>query len=133
MSDPLHNLALHRMEKAGEDLESSEVLLTINKYAQSLNRSYYAMFHATRAILAINKFDAKKHSSVISFFIFNYVKAGKVSEKFGKMLANAEKIRINSDYNDFFIADRETAEEQLSNARSFIEMARALVGEKRSI
>ncbi|MDQ7827009.1 MAG: HEPN domain-containing protein [Candidatus Eremiobacteraeota bacterium] len=131
MSDPLLNLALHRLEKAREDIDSSDALLKISKFAQSINRSYYAMFHATRAILALDRFDAKKHSAVISFLIFNYVKAGKISEGFSKMLTTAEKIRINSDYDDFYIADKETAEEQLSNARSFIEMAEAIIDEKR--
>jgi len=36
-------------------------------------------------------------------------------------LTLAENIRIKSDYDDFYIADKKQAEEQLSHAREFIE------------
>ena len=131
MKEQLLNLSLHRMEKAKDDFDSSESLLKLGKFAQSINRSYYAMFHAVRAVLALDRFDSKKHSGVISFFIFNYVKDGRIDNKYSKMLTNAEKVRVNSDYNDFYIADKETAEIQLNNARSFLEMIEELLEEKK--
>jgi len=85
------------------------------------NRSYYAIFHATRALLALDKFDTKKHSGVIAYFNQNYIKTGKIEVKYGKILTLAENIRIKSDYDDFYIADKKQAEEQLSHAREFIE------------
>jgi len=131
MKEQLRNLSLHRLGKAKDDLESAQALLDLGKFAQSMNRSYYAMFHATRAVLAFDRFDSKKHSGVISFFIVNYVKTGKINDTFSKMLTGAEKVRLNCDYNDFFVADRETAELQVVNATSYLCMIEILLEEKK--
>ena len=48
-------LVKYRLEKAGTDLKSAQENLTNAKYGISVNRSYYAMFHATRALLATKK------------------------------------------------------------------------------
>ncbi|MBU2507347.1 MAG: HEPN domain-containing protein [Bacteroidetes bacterium] len=65
MDESILALSKYRMQKAADDLNSSEVLLNEKYYAQSINRSYYAIFHAVRAILAFDKFDSKKHSGII--------------------------------------------------------------------
>lgn len=89
-------------------------------YAQSLNRSYYSIFHGVRAVLAFDKFDSGKHSGIIAYFNKNYVSSGKFSKEYSRILMGAEKIRTKSDYNDFYIASREDAEEQIRNAEIFI-------------
>ena len=72
MQHSIKDLILYRLEKSKEDLESAEILFKKNKYTQSLNRSYYTIFHAIRALLALDKFDSRKHSGVVSYFIKNY-------------------------------------------------------------
>ncbi|MBL7095166.1 HEPN domain-containing protein [candidate division KSB1 bacterium] len=52
----------YRMKKAKDDLETSEIMFSNNKFSQSVNRSYYAMFHAVRSLLALSKFDSQKHT-----------------------------------------------------------------------
>lgn len=42
----------------------------------SIGRSYYAMFSAVRAILALDGVDYSKHAGVISYFQREYVKSG---------------------------------------------------------
>lgn len=61
MNENLLDLSAYRLEKAGNDLESSIILPENGKLAQSANRSYYAIFHAVRALLALDKFDSKKY------------------------------------------------------------------------
>lgn len=121
MEDRIAELSRYRIEKAKADLEGSEIMFQSDKYTQSLNRSYYSMFHATRALLALDRFDSKKHSGVIAYFNQNYIKTGRFEAKYGQMLMSAEKIRIKSDYDDFFIASKQQAEDQLTYAREFIE------------
>jgi len=60
-------LSKYRMEKANDDLATSEIMFKNNKYSQSINRSYYAMFHSVRSLLAFSKFDSQKHSGIISY------------------------------------------------------------------
>jgi uncharacterized protein (UPF0332 family) len=114
------DLSAYRIEKAKDDLETAEMNLKENKLSQSINRSYYAMFHAARALVALDKFDSKKHSGVISFFNQHYIKTGKIEPEYSKMLLGAFDIRNESDYSDFYIAAREDAQIQLENAKKFL-------------
>lgn len=61
-------LARYRLEKAKEDFQASSELFKLNLYKQSMNRSYYAIFHAVRSLLALDGVDFKKHSGVIGYF-----------------------------------------------------------------
>ena len=90
------------------------------KYSQSINRSYYAMFHAVRALLALSQFDSHKHSGIISYFNLHFIKSGKIEVEYSKMLTTAFKIRSDSDYKDFYFITRQDAEMQLENAKQFV-------------
>lgn len=68
MESSLRELAMYRMERAFEMLIAAEDNLKIGQYKTSLNRSYYAIFHAMRAANIIKGFDSSKHSGVIVFF-----------------------------------------------------------------
>ena len=121
---------MYRIEKAKDDLEASKIMLENNLFAQSLNRSYYSIFHAVRAILAFEKYDSKKHSGIIAYFNQNFVGKGIFDKKYSKILMGAEKIRNKSDYNDFYIACKEDAEEQIRNAIEFIDTMESYTKEK---
>lgn len=120
MDSRINDLSIYRMEKACEDLDTSEILFSNKKYSQSINRSYYAMFHAVRALLAFDQFDTKKHSGIISYFNKNYVKTGIIEVEYSKMLTIAFKIRNDSDYKDFYIITHQDALLQLESAKKFI-------------
>lgn len=120
MDDLSRDLSNYRFEKSSEDLEAAKILLSNKLYAQSINRSYYSIFHCVRSLLVFDKFDSKKHSGIIAFFNQNYVKAGLIDKKYSEILMKAERIRINSDYDDLFIATKEQAETQIINAEDFI-------------
>lgn len=121
------DLAKYRLKRAEEDLKGAEVLLDNNLYKQSINRSYYAIFHATRALLALDKFDYKKHSGVIAYFNKNYVANGKIEKEYSKILMRAHKLRNKGDYTDFFIASREDAKKLLIDAKTFFEKIEAYI------
>ena len=122
MGDKIKILSDYRLEKAKQDLETARITFEHNKLAQSTNRSYYAIFHALRALLAYDKFDSKKHSSIIGYFNKAYIANGKIDRVYYKMLAKAFDIRTKSDYQDFYIVNREEAKNQLKNAEEFIRM-----------
>ncbi len=114
------DLSKYRQEKAQDELETARIMFTSKKFSQSINRSYYAMFHAVRALLALDKFDSKKHTGIISYFNLHYIKSGKIEPEFSTILSAAFKIRNISDYNDFYVASGEDAQLQLSNAAIFL-------------
>ena len=57
---------MYRMERAFEMLIAAEDNLKIGQYKTSLNRSYYAIFHAMRAANIIKGFDSSKLVCLIS-------------------------------------------------------------------
>ena len=120
MENRIRDLSKYRMKKAIDDLETSEIMFKNNKFSQSINRSYYAMFHAVRSLLALRQFDSQKHSAIISYFNQHFIKSGKIEVEYSKMLTTAFKFRSDGDYKDFYIITREDAEIQLENAKKFI-------------
>ena len=103
------DLYKYRLEKSKKDLEGARILFNNKLYAQSINRSYYAIFHCVRALLVFDKFDSKKHSGIIAYFNQNYVKTELLDKKLSEILMSAEKIRMDSDYDDLFTATDEQA------------------------
>lgn len=117
----IEDLSKYRLEKAKDDLDASKINFENKKFSQSINRSYYTIFHATRSLLAFNIFDSKKHSGIISFFRENYIKNNKIEKKYSDIIGNAQRIRLESDYKDFYVISKDQAKKQIDNAEDFIE------------
>lgn len=117
----MDNLINYRINNAKEKLESAKLLLDAGKYRDSIGRSYYAIFTAVRAVLANDKMDFSKHSGVIAYFQKEYIKTGRFDVKYSRYLQMAFQIRNSCDYDDFFIASKQDAEEQYRRALEFYE------------
>ena len=91
------------------------------QFKTSLNRSYYAIFHAMRAANILKGFDSSKHSGVIAFFNKEYLKEGILERNLSIIIKNSAFLREKSDYDDFFIASKKDAEKQLADATIFLE------------
>jgi uncharacterized protein (UPF0332 family) len=120
MEEVEKGLAKYRLSKAEIEFEISKVLFDKKFYAKSLNSSYYTMFYAVRALLALDKVDSKKHSGVLNHFNNLYIRTGKFPTEYFKYLNSAFTIRLQSDYNDFFVATKKDAELQIENAEKFL-------------
>lgn len=127
MADNREDLMKYRMEMAKERLRSSKVLLDAGNYKDSIGRSYYAMFTAVRALLAMDGRDFSKHAGVISFFQKEYVKSGKFDKKYSKYISQAFQIRNNSDYADFFLVSLQDTKEQYERATEFLDVVEAFI------
>lgn len=121
MEDSLKELAGYRLKRAKEMLSASECNLEIGQYRTSLNRSYYAIFHAMRSANALKRFDSSKHSGVIAFFTKEYLKTEILERDLAAVIKESSLCREKSDYDDFYVAGREEAEEQLENAKYFVQ------------
>jgi uncharacterized protein (UPF0332 family) len=118
----LIQLSQYRLSRAKEMYHDAEVLLGQGRFASSVNRSYYAIFHALRAITALDGFDSGKHSGVIGYVNREYVKTGVFDKRLSKIMDTAFRLREKADYDDFFIVSNEVAKEQLSKADEVIAM-----------
>ena len=97
---------------ACENLESS-------RFLDANNRAYYSIFHSMRAVLSLDGVDFGKHSGVISYFREKYVKTGIFASTYSDVIAKASVIRSKSDYEDFYVASKSEAQEQINNAKLF--------------
>jgi uncharacterized protein (UPF0332 family) len=115
-------LSTYRFNKAKEDLETARIALNHKKYSQSVNRSYYAIFHSIRALLAFERFDSKRHSAIISRFNQSYIATGEIDKEYYKFLASVFDLRNKSDYQDFYEVSQSDAISQLTCATKFLNM-----------
>ncbi len=113
-------LSEYRLKKAESLLIQAELLLRNQQYDGSINRSYYAIFNAVRAILALLRTDSRSHSGVISFFDRYFVKTWMFDKQFSKIVHAAFDTRQDNDYEDFYVPSEVEAQEQYDNATQLI-------------
>ena len=94
-------------------------MLDTGKVKMALNRSYYSIFHGMRAVNVLDEFDSSKHSGIIAHFNQYHVKTGDFSKEASKIIRTASEMREHADYEDFFIASRQDAEDQVEKAQLF--------------
>lgn len=114
------DLANYRISDAKEKIESAKILLHEKHFKDSLSRSYYAMFSAVRALLALKEVDSSKHSGIISLFNQHFIKTNIIDASYGRMLRKAQYSRERSDYGDYVIVTLDEAQNQLHNAEQLI-------------
>ena len=89
-------------------------------YASANNRAYYCIFHAMRAVLALDGEDYRKHSAVIARFTQGYLKTELLPREYGRLITNASLIRNRSDYEDFYICSLEDTHLLMDGAEKFL-------------
>jgi len=130
MAGSLKKLSAYRFGRAQEELQTAELLMSNESCRQSINRSYYAIFHAIRAVNALDGFDSGKHSGVIAHFNQQYVKTGIFEKEASKIIRRAYGLMEQADYEDFFSAPKDEAVSVLDGARAFIEMVGKYLAEQ---
>lgn len=115
------DLARYRIETAKSDLLSANILLKEGEYRGANNRAYYAIYHAISVVHALDGKSYKRHKDTLANFNKDYVKTEIFPKTFGRRIARAEEIRHASDYDDFYVATKEKAEEQIATAKELIE------------
>jgi uncharacterized protein (UPF0332 family) len=113
-------LAKVRLDNSRECLNDALATLNSGSYKTSANRSYYCIFHAMRAVLALDALDSKKHSGIISVFRQKYIKTGVLPKELSSIIDNAFDTRNSSDYEDFFVISKPDTKRQIENAQTFL-------------
>jgi len=113
-------LSRYRLSQAKDCLRAAENNLASELYKDSLNRSYYCIFHSMRAVLALDMFDSKKHSGIIANFRQKYIKTGVFNPTLSDIIGSAFEVRNNSDYEDFYVVAKEDVDQQINNAKEFM-------------
>lgn len=128
----MDDLIKYRMSSAKEKLTSAKLLLEAGMYRDSIGRSYYAIFSAIRAVLAVRRVDFSKHAGVIAYFQKEFIKTDIFDKKYSKYLQQAFQIRNSCDYDDFFIVSKQDAEEQYIRAAEMLAVIEVYIGQSRN-
>lgn len=123
-------LVIHRIEQSKRDLADAKLLYNNNSYLSANNRAYYSIFHAIRAVLALEPIDFKKHKDVLAYFNKNYVNTEIFPRTIGKRITQANRIREDSDYDDEYVANQEATEAQIKTAEELIELVNKYIESK---
>lgn len=119
MAGSIKDLSKYRYERSSEELENAKAMLECGKFKLALNRSYYSIFHGMRAVNVLDEFDSSKHSGVIAHFNQYHVKTGDFPKEASRIIRTSSEMREHADYEDFFVASRQDAEEQVQKAQTF--------------
>ncbi len=120
------DLAVFRLHQARECLQAA---LAAIDFKTAANRSYYCIFHAMRAVQALDRFDSRKHSGVIDNFRKDYIRTGIFSGEFSKVIGKAFDVRLESDYEDFYVVSKSKVTSQVENAKA-LEAVEKYIGER---
>ena len=118
-------LAQARLERANELLDEAQTLLDSDKYKSANNRAFYAIEKSMKALLASKEIEADSHNGCLRQFNVHFIKdeIGGFNQGDYKRVANAQRIRNNSDYDDFYIANKQECANQVETAREFLQKA----------
>lgn len=120
-------LSLARLKRSRQHLKSARDLLRNDDYADSISRSYYAIFQSARALLAINGLDSRKRSGVVSLFNRHFIKTGKLDKHWAVVLKDARRSREMADYTEIAEFSRQDAVEQIADAEAFVKAVESLI------
>ena len=72
MDKALVDLSEYRLNQARQCIKSAHLLVDNDDYKGAANRSYYAIFHAMRSVMALDQIDFSKHSGVSAYLQVRY-------------------------------------------------------------
>ena len=110
-----------RIERAIEFYDDSVVLYNQGRYRSAASRLYFSVFHAMRAVLALDRIDRKHHSGIISEFRRLYVKTGIFDRNVSSIIATMSLMRHDSDYDDYIPIEKEDLDDMLPEAKKLLD------------
>lgn len=108
-------------------------MLDAGEYRSSNNRAYYGIYHAISAIHALDGNVYKKHKDALANFNKEYVKTEIFPRNIGRRIAESAEIRHASDYDDFYVATKVEAEEQIATAEELLELVQKYCNDRLNI
>jgi uncharacterized protein (UPF0332 family) len=116
------------LEEARDSIGAARLLLSSGYPGYAASRAYYAMFYIAEAFLEGEGMAFSKHSAVIAAFGKHFAQTGKVSVEFHRFLIDGQDLRHTGDYGERHAVTFDQAQEQVSHAEQFLELAERLIG-----
>ncbi|WP_338923750.1 HEPN domain-containing protein (plasmid) [Pseudomonas silesiensis] len=122
------------LHKSSEELIDSDVALANGRFNNSVNRSYYSMFHAATAAVKteIPDFEPSTHNAVLGNFSRYIVHLGGFNNEIASTLRELETARMVADYQekDYGLLEAQdfnkSAHEFFAEIRRYIQLSNSL-------
>lgn len=111
----------YRYQKAEESFEDALLLAKNSRWNTVVNRLYYSCFYAVVALLLKNNIETTTHDGSRTQFGLNFIKAGLIDKKYGKLYSKLFDFRQKGDYGDLFDFDKETITPLIGLVREFLD------------
>src|SRR5687767_15129873 len=118
-ADNTRTLVQYRLKQAEETLRASTLLME-HRLDGVMNRSYYAMFYAVLALLALRQLETSKHAGAISLFDREFVHTGVFPRELSRWLYQAFRQRLAADYAPLNTVTEAEARQVLDEASQFV-------------
>lgn len=117
------SLVTVRFDRAKELYVEAKQLTDMDCYKSANNRAFYSIEKCIKALLATKQMDVETHNGAVSQFnlLFIHQEKGYFTKADYQKIAKADRIRNASDYDDFYIVNKEETRELLEFARDFLD------------
>lgn len=115
-------LSLVRLTRAKELYIEAKELVKMDSYKSANNRAFYAIEKCIKALLATRQMDVETHNGAVSQFnlLFIHRENSSFTKDDYQKIAKADRIRNASDYDDFYIVNKEETRELLKFVEEFL-------------
>lgn len=121
------DLVKYRIERAKETIIEAESMAGISHWNACTNRLYYSCFYAVLALLVKNKMSSSKHTGIRSLFNLHFIKTKLIPTELGKLYNNLFIFRQQSDYEDFFLMEKEQVIPWIKQTKELIRVIEKLL------
>lgn len=129
LAKDIQRVARKELETAKGDLRSSKRDFRARDFKWSISQSYYAMFHAARALLYFAGYKERSHYCLAAALEHLFSENETISAKLINSLTTARKLRELADYESEYT--KKSAEIVLERAEEFIATAEKVLFQKR--
>lgn len=116
------SLAIVRLDRAKELYMEAGELVKMDSYKSANNRAFYAIEKCIKALLATQQIDVETHNGAVSQFnlLFIHKENSSFTKNDYQKITKADRIRNASDYDDFYVVNKEETKELLQFVDEFL-------------
>lgn len=120
-----------RFERAKDLYYESKELVKMDCYKSANNRTFYAIEKCIKALLATRQVDVETHNEAVSQFnlLFIHPKNSVFTKADYQKIAKADRIRNASDYDDFYVVNKQETKELLEFVKYFLDKTEEYLSE----
>lgn len=96
-------------------------------WAEAEGRLYYAVFHATLALLLTEGVEPKSRAGAGTLLGQHFVRTGVLGPEDARLLARMRQYRMLAEYSRDFLLDGPTVEQDRNDCRAFVDKVRTLI------